>query len=78
MKVMFGYQDVLEVIKNGVTPRVECATGAQRTAHKKDKEEKNISKLCISFINVLILITLRRLVTAHPQRKLEKSWRKVM
>lgn len=37
MKVLFGYQDVLEVIKNGVTPHVEGATAARKTTHKEEK-----------------------------------------
>lgn len=37
MKVLFGNQDVLEVIKNGVNPFVEGATTAQRTVHKEEK-----------------------------------------
>lgn len=34
---MFGYQYVLDVIKNGVTPHVECATGAQNNGNNKEK-----------------------------------------
>lgn len=37
MNVMFGYQDVLEVIQNDVNPLIKAATDAQRTAHKKEK-----------------------------------------
>ena len=37
MKVFLGYQDILEVIKNGVTPFVEGATDAQRSRHKEEK-----------------------------------------
>lgn len=36
-KVLFDYQDVLEVIKNGVTSLVEDTPIAQRTLHKEDK-----------------------------------------
>lgn len=42
------------------------------------KRIRKVSKLCFSYINVLMFITLRRLVIAHPQRKLGKLWRKVM
>lgn len=39
MKVFFGYQDVLEVIKNGVSPLVKGATDARQTTHKKEKKD---------------------------------------
>ena len=39
MKVLFGYQDVLEVIKNGVSLLVEDATDAQRATHKEEKKK---------------------------------------
>ena len=34
MKVLCGYQDVLDVITTGVTPLVEEATPAQHATHK--------------------------------------------
>ncbi|KAK2410801.1 hypothetical protein QL285_046143 [Trifolium repens] len=34
MKVIFGFQEVQEVVENGVTPLVENATEAQRTEHR--------------------------------------------
>lgn len=34
---MFGYQNILEVIKNGVNPLVKGATIAQSTVHKEEK-----------------------------------------
>lgn len=37
VRVLFGYQDVLEMIKNEVTTLVEDATDAQRSKHKKEK-----------------------------------------
>lgn len=39
MKVLFGYQDVLEVIKNGVTPLIQNATGAHQVMHKEEKKK---------------------------------------
>ena len=36
---MFGYQDVLEVVKNVVNPLVEGATDAQRETHKEKKKK---------------------------------------
>lgn len=39
MKVLFGYQDVLEVIKDGVTSLVEAATDAQKAAFKEEKKK---------------------------------------
>lgn len=37
MKVVFGYQDVLEVVKNEVTTLVEGAIYAQRSKHNEEK-----------------------------------------
>lgn len=37
MNVLFGYQDVLEVIKNEVTTLVEGGTNAQQSKHKEKK-----------------------------------------
>ncbi|XP_050890732.1 uncharacterized protein LOC127096165 [Lathyrus oleraceus] len=39
MKVLFDSQDVLEVIKNGVTPLVQNAAEAQQATHKEEKTE---------------------------------------
>ena len=39
MKVLFGYQDVLEVIKNEVNPLVEGTIVAQQVMHKEDKKK---------------------------------------
>ena len=39
MKVLFGYQDVLEVIKDGVTSLVEGATDAQKATFKEEKKK---------------------------------------
>lgn len=39
MKLLFDYQDVLEVIKNGVTPLVTGVTDAQQATHKKEKKK---------------------------------------
>ena len=39
MKVLFGYQDVLEVIKNGVNPLVEDAINAHQATHKEEKKK---------------------------------------
>lgn len=39
MKVLFGYQDVLEVIKNGVSPLAEGETDAQLAMHKEEKKK---------------------------------------
>lgn len=44
IKVLFGYQDFLEVIKNGVSPLIVGATDAQRATHKKEKK-KNFKAL---------------------------------
>lgn len=44
MKVLFGYQDVLKVIKNDVNPLVEGATDAQQASYKE--EIRNISSRC--------------------------------
>lgn len=37
MKVVFGYQDVLEVIKNGMSPIENDATTAQKYVHKENE-----------------------------------------
>lgn len=37
MNVFFVFQDILEVIKNKVTPFVETASVAQKTSHKEEK-----------------------------------------
>ena len=39
MKVLFSYQDILEVIKNGVTPLLTDATDAQQASHKEEKKK---------------------------------------
>ncbi|XP_050914572.1 uncharacterized protein LOC127129430 [Lathyrus oleraceus] len=39
MKVLFGYQDVLDVITTSVTPLVEEATAAQQATHKEEKKK---------------------------------------
>ena len=39
MKVVFGYQDVLEMIKNRVNPLVACATDVQQATYKKEKKK---------------------------------------
>lgn len=39
MKVLFGYHDILEVIKNDVTPLVQNATEAQQTTYKEEKKK---------------------------------------
>lgn len=39
MKVMFGYQDILKVIKKGANPLVEGATDAQQATHKQEKKK---------------------------------------
>lgn len=39
MKVLFGYQDVLEVIKNVVGALVKGATEAQQDAHREEKKK---------------------------------------
>lgn len=39
MKVLFGYQDVLDVITTGVTPLVEEATTVQQATHKEEKKK---------------------------------------
>lgn len=38
MKVLFGYQDVLEVIKNGVTPLFQNVIEAKQATHKEEKK----------------------------------------
>lgn len=37
MNILFGYQYLLDVINNGVTPLVEGAPVAQRTTHNEEK-----------------------------------------
>lgn len=37
MNMLFYYQDVLELIKNEVTPLVEGTTDTQQSKHKEDK-----------------------------------------
>ena len=72
MNVLFGYQDVFEVIKNGVTPLFQNATEAQQATHKEEKKRrKGITKRCSGFINVLMATTLRKLVIAIRRSKLE-------
>lgn len=39
MKVLFGYQNILEVIKNMVSPLVEGTTTAQQATHKEEKKK---------------------------------------
>src|ERR1051325_7166769 len=39
MKVLFGYQEVLEIVTNGVTPLGEDATDARRATHKVEKKK---------------------------------------
>lgn len=39
IKVLFGYQDVLEVIKNGVNHLVVGAMDAQQVTHKEEKNK---------------------------------------
>ena len=39
MKVLFGYQDVLKVVNNGVTPLVAGATEMQKVAHRKENKK---------------------------------------
>jgi hypothetical protein len=39
MKVLFGYQDVLDVITTVVTPLVEKATASQQATHKEEKKK---------------------------------------
>ena len=54
MKVLFGYQVVLEVVKNGLTPLVESATVPWRTSHKeektKDYKELHLINQCVDAI----------------------------
>lgn len=37
MKALFVYQDVLDMIKNGMSHVVECDTQEQRASHKEEK-----------------------------------------
>lgn len=39
MKVLFGYQNVLEVIKNGVNPLDQGTTDARRATHKEERKK---------------------------------------
>ncbi|XP_050896682.1 uncharacterized protein LOC127103470 [Lathyrus oleraceus] len=39
MKVLFDYQDILKVIKNGVTPLARNVTEAQQATHKEEKKK---------------------------------------
>jgi hypothetical protein len=39
MKVIFMYQDVLEIVNEGVTPLAANATDAQQTAHRDVKKK---------------------------------------
>jgi hypothetical protein len=50
MKVVFGYQDVMEQVTNGVVPITATSTDAERTTHKELK--KKDFKAFSSFINV--------------------------
>ena len=40
MKVLFGYQEVLEVVNDGVTPLIAEATTAQQATFKEEKKKK--------------------------------------
>ncbi|KAK2403406.1 putative mitochondrial protein [Trifolium repens] len=55
MKVIFGFQEVEEVVANGVTPLAENATEAQRTEHralkKKDFKAMFFIHQCVDLIN---------------------------
>jgi hypothetical protein len=55
MKVIFGFQEVEEVVANGVTPLAENATDAQRTEHralkKKDFKAMFFIHQCVDLIN---------------------------
>ena len=39
IKVLFGYQEVLEIINNGVTPLRDEAINAQKAAFKEEKKK---------------------------------------
>jgi hypothetical protein len=58
MKVIFRFQDVLEIVNDGVPNLAANVDETQRTQHKELK--RKILKACSSFINVWILISLRR------------------
>jgi hypothetical protein len=55
MKVIFEFQEVQEVIENGVTPLAENATEAQRIEHialkKKDFKAMLFIHQCVDLIN---------------------------
>lgn len=63
MKVLFDYQDILEVVKNCVNPLVEGVTDAQRATHKEEKK-KYFNALFLS-INMWIQTTLRKFMIAN-------------
>ncbi|KAK2410740.1 hypothetical protein P8452_71582 [Trifolium repens] len=55
MKVIFEFQEVQEVVENGVNPLAENATEAQRTEHralkKKDFKAMFFIHQCVDLIN---------------------------
>lgn len=74
MKVLFDYQDVLEVIKNCVNPLAEGAMDVHRATHKEErkKRRKNL-RHCFLSINVWMVITLRKSVVVNHRSKHGKS-----
>jgi hypothetical protein len=55
MKVIFGFQEVQDVVENGVTPLPDNATEAQRTEHralkKKDFKAMFFINQCVDLVN---------------------------
>ena len=51
MKVLFGYQEVFEVVNDGVTPLGKEATAAQQTTFKEEKKKRLQSILLDTFLH---------------------------
>src|ERR1044072_1204818 len=49
MKILFGYQEVFEVVNDGVTPLVAEATAAQQATFKEEKKKDYKSLFLIHF-----------------------------
>jgi len=67
MKLILGFQDVIEIVNNGVEALPENPTDVQR--NDIEKPRRNIARLSFIFINAWITRYLKRL---HMQKALRK------
>src|ERR1044072_3191510 len=72
MKVIFGYQEVTEVVMEGFPDLGANPSETQHTAHRRPR--RRTAKHCSCCINVLIRHTLRRFPLRRIPMKLGIPW----